>query len=365
MTPVSDVDRDSPIREGLLAWTRGDLDALQRVLDPAVTLRAVQPGPWDCDDRDQVMSLLRHRALERGDQPTREVDVQRLDNSTFRVTGLGGGEAVATLVTIAGGRVVSLQQVSTAQPDPHAEAAVAAIRSGDVTALTQVLNQAPHLTRVPVPGYQGRTLLHVATDWPGYLPNGPEVVRVLIEHGADPNHRGGDNGDGETPLHWAVSSDDVDVARALLAGGADAEAPGGSIGTPLDNAIGYGCWHVAELLAATGVRVDKLWHAAALGRLDRIEALLAAASGKDQISQAFWHACAASQRRAAERLLAAGADLNWTPEYAAQTPLDAASGESTRQQNVIEWLRERGAISANPAGSIGRDVQLEQGVPDA
>lgn len=74
------------------------------------------------------------------------------------MTGLGGGDAVATLVTVAGGRVVSLQQVSTEQPDPHAEAAVAAIRSGDVTALTAVLNQAPHLTRVPVPGYRDRTL---------------------------------------------------------------------------------------------------------------------------------------------------------------------------------------------------------------
>lgn len=129
-------------------------------------------------------------------------------------------------------------------------------------------------------------------------------------------HRGGHGKDGETPLHWAASSDDVDVARALLEGGADFEQPEGSIGTPLDNAIGYGCWHVAELLAATGARIDKLWHAAALGRLDRIETLLAASPDQDQISQAFWHACAASQRRAAERLLDAGANLTWTPDYA-------------------------------------------------
>jgi uncharacterized protein len=243
-----------------------------------------------------------------------------------------------------------MQQVSTDQPDPNADAAVAAIRSGDVTALATVLTEAPDLAGGPVPGYQGRTLLHVATDWPGYLPNGPEVVRVLIEHGADPNHRGGHDKDGETPLHWAASSDDVDVARALLDGGADAEAPGGSIGTPLDNAIGYGCWHVAELLAATGARIDKLWHAAGLGRLDRIETLLASNPDQDQISQAFWHACAGSQRRAAERLLDAGADLNWTPDYADGAALDAASEKSTRQQNVIEWLQERGATSATSPG---------------
>lgn len=245
--------------------------------------------------------------------------------------------------------MISLQLVSTDEADPYADAAVAAIRCGDVAALGHVLTEAPDLAGAPVPGCQGRTLLHVATDWPGYLPNGPEVVRALIGHGADPNHRGGD-GNGETPLHWAASSDDVDVARALLDGGADADAPDGSIGTPLDNAIGYGCWHVAELLAARGARIDKLWHAAALGRLDRLETLLASGPEQDQISQAFWHACAASRRRAAERLLDAGADLAWTPDYAEGAPLDAAGERSTSQQNIIGWLQERGATSAKSAG---------------
>ena len=70
-------------------------------------------------------------------------------------------------------------------------------------------------------------------------------------------------------MHWAASSDDVDVARALIDGGADINLAGGSIGTPLDNAIGYGCWNVARLLVERGARVDKLWHAAALGLLAR------------------------------------------------------------------------------------------------
>jgi hypothetical protein len=37
-----------------------------------------------------------------------------------------------------------------------------------------------------------RTPLHVVTDWPGYYPNGPEVVRLLIAAGADPNATIGD-----------------------------------------------------------------------------------------------------------------------------------------------------------------------------
>ena len=54
------------------------------------------------------------------------------------------------------------------------------------------------------------------------------------------------------------------------------------------------------------------------------------------------------QRRAAEYLLSRGADLNWEPDYAPGTPLDAASGLSTRQENVTSWLRELGASTPEP-----------------
>ena len=78
-------------------------------------------------------------------------------------------------------------------------------------------------------------------------------------------------------MHWAASNDDVDVAVVLIDGGARLHTPGGSIGTQLDNAIAYGCWHVARLLVERGAPVDRLWHAAALGMLTRLDALLAAA----------------------------------------------------------------------------------------
>ena len=44
---------------------------------------------------------------------------------------------------------------------------------------------------------------------------------------------GGGGGGTATPLHCAASSDDVDVAEALIEGGADIEVPHGSIGAPL------------------------------------------------------------------------------------------------------------------------------------
>ena len=342
----------SAIEHGLAAWMRGDLDALEQVLAPQITLKALEPGPWDCNGREEVMALLRQRESQRpADQP-RGVTVTRRDDATFVVSGRGGP---ATVVTIADGRVVALQQVSAEPRDPDVDAAVAVLRAGDVEALGRALDARPSLARERLPGYGGRTLLHVVADWPGYSPRGPQMVRLLIERGADPDVRVDDDDHGESPLHWAASSDDVDVARALLDGGADLELAGGSIGTPLDNAVGYGCWHVAELLAQRGARIEKLWHAAALGRLDVLEDLLAGEPEGDAISQAFWHACAASQRRSAGRLLEAGADLDWTPDYADGTSLDVAAGQSTRQQNVVEWLRALGASNRPLSASASQD----------
>ena len=239
--------------------------------------------------------------------------------------------------------------------DPAAVALTSAIHAGDLDTLRGLLTDRPPLAAARMIGRTGieggwRTPLHAAADWPGYLPWAPATVQVLLGYGADPNDGSGGERP-ETPLHWAASSDDLEVAAALIDGGADLETPGGSIGTPLDNAIGYGCWHVARLLVARGARVDKLWHAAALGQLTRMRQLVADDElWGDAVSQAFWHACSGRQRRAAEYLLDVGADLDWRPGYADGTPLDAALAGSTRQENVINWLRGRGAHSAHPDG---------------
>ncbi len=233
-------------------------------------------------------------------------------------------------------------------PDPDAAAElVHAIHAGDIGSVRRLIAASPQLVNSPLGGpLKTRSALHIVADWPGYFPNGPEIARMLLAAGADPNFRDPEPGS-ETPLHWAASSDDVDVASALIDGGADIEIPDGSIGTPLDNAIGYACWNVARLLVARGVKIDKLWHAAALGLLSRLAELTEEEGPHSaELSKAFWHVCGGGQRRAAEYLLLRGADLNWIPDYAEGTPLDAANGLGTRQENVITWLREIGARSA-------------------
>jgi len=77
---------------------------------------------------------------------------------------------------------------------PLAKAAVQAIHAGDLVALKKLLADNPGLAAVRLggnvahdPGEMSRSLLHVATDWPGHYPNGPQTVAALVAAGADVN----------------------------------------------------------------------------------------------------------------------------------------------------------------------------------
>lgn len=226
-----------------------------------------------------------------------------------------------------------------------------AIQSGNVESLRQLLAEHAGLARARIVDPKGgsKTPLHLVTDWPGFFPNGCAVVRTLIAAGADPNAPMEGGPHSETPLHWAASSDDVEVAAELIDGGANIEAVGASIagGTPLDNAVGYGCWRVARLLVARGARVEKLWHAAAMGMTSRVEAFFESAPRPSaaEINDAFWQACHGGHRRTAEYLLVRGAEMNWIPDYAKETPLEIATSLDTGREALASWLRENGATS--------------------
>jgi ankyrin repeat protein len=227
--------------------------------------------------------------------------------------------------------------------DPRAVELARAIHGGDVDTIRGFLANDHRLAGAWIGDSKGfRTPLHMVADWPGYFPNGPQIVRLLIQAGADPSVRHPTRCD-ETALHWAASSDDVAVAAALIDGGADIDVPGGSIGTPLANAVGYGCWHVARLLVARGARIGSMWQAAGLGDRSKVDEFLAAnpPPTRSDIDAAFWQACHGGQRRTAEYLLALGANINFTPEYSDQTAFQVAAAAGTRRQILADWLNER------------------------
>jgi hypothetical protein len=57
--------------------------------------------------------------------------------------------------------------------DSLAITVVSAVRAGDVARLEQLLTEHPELARARIVDRRGiaRSLLHVATDWPGHFPN--------------------------------------------------------------------------------------------------------------------------------------------------------------------------------------------------
>jgi hypothetical protein len=227
-------------------------------------------------------------------------------------------------------------------------AAVEAIRSGDIHGLKDLLRESPGLATARIDGT--RTLLHVATDWPGHFPNGVATVATLLEHGADVNAPSLGR-HAETPLHWAASSDDVAVLDLLLDHGADIEAGGGVIGggTALSDAVAFGQWKAARRLVERGARAS-LWEAAALGMMSTVEAYFASEPqpAADQVTNAFWCACHGGQRGAAEYLLGRGADFDWVG-HDRLTAIEAA--HRSRAEDVVAWLRSLGAREGRPAAS--------------
>jgi len=106
---------------------------------------------------------------------------------------------------------------------------------------------------------------------------------------------------------------------------------------------------VARLLVARGARIGSLWEAAGLGDRAKVDEFLAAdpPPTSSEIDAAFWQACHGGQRRMAEYLLAQGADINASPDYAhGQTVLEVAGDADTRRRALVDWLKERGAAQA-------------------
>jgi len=225
---------------------------------------------------------------------------------------------------------------------PLAHKVTDAIHSGDAAALTALLGEHPALAgaRIGDPQRgQSRTLLHVLTDWPGHFPDAPGKVAALVAAGANVNARF-TGPHGETPLHWAASSDDIDALDALLDAGADIEAGGAVIagGTPIADAVAFGQWNAARRLLERGARTN-LWQAAALGLLERVQAALAQTSpAQEDLDNALWCAAHGGQRETAELLLNRGADPAWVGH---DTLTAAQAAERSDAHELAAWLREQ------------------------
>jgi ankyrin repeat protein len=95
------------------------------------------------------------------------------------------------------------------------------------------------------------TPLHQAAVAPG---DHSDLVEMLLAHKADVNAA---DKNGLTPLHYAVLSNNRDVAKSLLSHGGNANAKDNQRGqTPLIVAVGNGSKEMAELLLEFGADVN-------------------------------------------------------------------------------------------------------------
>src|SRR5262245_11577027 len=141
--------------------------------------------------------------------------------------------------------------------EPNVAEFLRACQIGDVNALRELLPIDPSLARERVAG--GTTGLHQATRH-------PDALRLLLEHGADPNLR--DTGDDASALHFAAANGNLESVRILLDAGADVHGAGDlHNGDVIGWAARPGNEAVIDLLLARGAR-HHIFSAMALNDLD-------------------------------------------------------------------------------------------------
>jgi ankyrin repeat protein len=250
--------------------------------------------------------------------------------------------------------IASLREGADATPELTREQAVLtllrAAEGGDADAVADVLDHHPDIIneRGLLPPHTGmRTALHFVTSGPPMSAPHDAVMRLLLERGANPNIR--DEGDWAFPLHFVAERGRLDLVRLLIEHGADPIGAGDYhdldvIGwatafdyvTPsrelVDYLLAHGAGHTIFSAVATG-DTEAIHHIVAASPSDLEKRM----DRTNHRRKPLHLAVVKRQREALASLLKAGADPNPLDE-AGLTPLDQAvlSGQLALAQMLVD-----------------------------
>lgn len=249
-------------------------------------------------------------------------------------------------------------------PGTALSALLAAAGAGDVPRVAAILDAHPAIIneRGVLQGHIGlRTALHFGVGHEA-------IVGLLLERGADANVR--DDGDNAMPLHFAAENQNLAIIRLLIEHGADpiGDGDGHELGI-----LGWSCcWdyvetksEIVDYLLAHGAR-HTIFTAVTLAAVDEIARLVAQTPSeigrrmdRTNLRRTPLHlAVVKRQRRSLETLIGLGADLE-ALDAAGLTPLDqAALGDDGE---LAALLIDRGAVVHLPAAvALRRTAEIER-----
>jgi ketosteroid isomerase-like protein len=67
------MDNERFVREIWQAWSSGDFETIEAAFAPDARWRAVEDGPWNCENRGQILNVIRQNRERRG-APQGEVE---------------------------------------------------------------------------------------------------------------------------------------------------------------------------------------------------------------------------------------------------------------------------------------------------
>ena len=244
----------------------------------------------------------------------------------------------------------------------HADLFFDACAKGEVELLRGFLGNDPRLVRAvnanrPHGGWTG---LHAAAER-GHV----DAVRVLLEHGADPNAR--EAGDNAYPLHFAAGYGHLETVRALLDAGGDVHGigdvhEGEVIGWATGGSPDDIQWEVVRLLLERGAQ-HHIFSAIAVGDLDLIqrlaeqnpEALDRRRSRFEQGQTALHFAMSRSRYDILDLLIELGADLE-AEDKNGQTAMAVAMLRGDRE--AMSRLQAAGAKQPKLIGSSNFSAKM-------